>query len=112
MIPRSSTGSTRWKREELVKQLEEEFDRELLEKAMLRVRLRVAPHTWEAFRLTAVEGVPAAEVARRLEMKVSTVYQARSSVLHKLQEERQKLEIAEPGPPPGAETLLAEEAGQ
>src|SRR6266511_1822296 len=33
-------------RDDLVKQLEEEFDRELLDEAMGRVRLRVQPHTW------------------------------------------------------------------
>src|SRR5262249_16626795 len=52
-------------REDLVKHLEEEFDRELLEEAMLRVRLRVAPQTWQAFRLTALEGLSGAEAAGR-----------------------------------------------
>src|SRR5262245_51833051 len=37
-------------REVLVQKLEEAFDHELLDVAKLRVRLRVAPHTWEAFR--------------------------------------------------------------
>src|SRR5262249_18502540 len=36
-------------REDLVQKLEEAFDHELLEAAKARVRLRVAPHTWEAF---------------------------------------------------------------
>jgi RNA polymerase sigma-70 factor (ECF subfamily) len=44
-------------RDDLLKKLDEEFDRELLEEAMARVRLRVAPQTWEAFRLTAPEGL-------------------------------------------------------
>ncbi len=79
-------------RADLVQQVAEEYDRDLLQQAMLRVRLRVAPHTWEAFVLTALETVPAAEVARRLEMKVATVYKARSSVLKLLQEERRELE--------------------
>ena len=47
-------------REDFVTRLQEEFDHELLETAMQRVRLRLAPHNWEAFRLTAIEGVPAA----------------------------------------------------
>src|SRR5262245_28580285 len=42
-------------RADLLGRLEEEFDRELLEVATTRVRLRVEPQTWEAFRLTAVE---------------------------------------------------------
>jgi RNA polymerase sigma-70 factor (ECF subfamily) len=79
-------------REDLARRLEEEFDRELLEHAVVRVRLRVRPHTWEAFRLTALEGVPGAEAAARLNMKVANVYVARSTVQRLLQEERQKLE--------------------
>ncbi len=43
-------------REDLVERLEREFDHELLEEAMIRVRLRVAPHNWEAFRLVAIRG--------------------------------------------------------
>src|SRR5262245_39091603 len=42
--------------EHLVKQLEEECEREMLEAAMARVRLRVQPRTWQAFVLTALEG--------------------------------------------------------
>ena len=75
--------------------IEREGDRELLEKAMALVRLRVKPHTWEAFRLMAFEGVSGAEVAERLGMKVGTVFVARSKVQRMLQEEMQKLE--EPG---------------
>lgn len=83
-------------RDDLVQQLQEQFDMELLQQAMLRVQPRVAPHTWEAFRLTAVEGLPAAEVGRRLHMSVVAVYQARCSVQRRLREERRRLEQ---GPP-------------
>jgi RNA polymerase sigma-70 factor (ECF subfamily) len=79
-------------RDDLVQRLEREFDRELLEKAMLEVRLRVAPHNWEAFRLTALEGVPAAEVAKQLTMKIANVYAARSNVQRLLREQMEKLE--------------------
>jgi len=41
---------------DLVLHLEQEFDREILEEAMLHIRLRVAPQTWQAFWLTAVGG--------------------------------------------------------
>src|SRR5262249_8420190 len=47
----------------LLRQLEEEFDRELLEMAMACVRLRVEAHTWDAFRFTALEGLSRAEAA-------------------------------------------------
>jgi RNA polymerase sigma-70 factor (ECF subfamily) len=74
-------------RDDLAHRLEQQFDRELLDEAMVRVRLRVAPHNWEAFRLTAVDGVAAPEVARRLQMKIANVYAARSNVQRLLREE-------------------------
>jgi RNA polymerase sigma factor (sigma-70 family) len=73
-------------RVDLVRHLEETYDRELLELAMAEVRERVEPHTWEAFRLTAIEGVGAAEVAARLGIAVATVYRARYVVQTKLRE--------------------------
>jgi RNA polymerase sigma factor (sigma-70 family) len=57
-------------RDDLSRELEGLFDLELLEKAMQQVRHRAAPHTWAAFSMTAVEGIPAPEVALRLDMKV------------------------------------------
>jgi RNA polymerase sigma factor (sigma-70 family) len=80
-------------REDLVRKLEEAFDLELLEVAKTRVRLRVAPHTWEAFRLVALEGVPAAEVATKVDLQVAMVYVAKSKVQKMLQEEIEKLEM-------------------
>lgn len=79
-------------RKDLLLQLEEEFDRELLDEATARVRLRVQPHTWEAFVLTAVEGISGAEVAKRLGMQVGTVYVARGKVQKMLQDEVRRLE--------------------
>jgi RNA polymerase sigma-70 factor (ECF subfamily) len=64
--------------DDLVRRLNEQFDRELLEEAETRVRRRVEPHTWEAFRLTAVEGTSGAEAAARLGLKVATVFKAKS----------------------------------
>jgi RNA polymerase sigma factor (sigma-70 family) len=79
-------------REDLLRRIEDEFDLELLEQAMARTRSRVEPATWDAFSLTALEGVPAAEVARRLGKQVATVYVARSNVQRILQEEVAALE--------------------
>ena len=73
-------------RDELVQRLQDAFDQELLEQAMDEVRGRVAAQTWDAFRLTALENVPAAEAAERLGMRVGTVYQARSNVQRLLKE--------------------------
>jgi len=80
-------------REDLAQKLEELFDLELLEAAKVRVRLRVAPHTWEAFRLMALEGLPVAEVAARVRLQVAMVYVAKSKVQKMLQEEIGKLEM-------------------
>ena len=41
---------------DLEKRIEETFDRELLDMAIMRVQERVAPPTWESFRLTASRG--------------------------------------------------------
>jgi len=76
----------------LTQKLEEAFDLELLEAAKVRVRLRVAPHTWEAFRLMALESLPVAEVAARVHLQVAMVYVAKSKVQKMLQEEIGKLE--------------------
>lgn len=80
--------------DDLAQRLEEEFDRELLEQAVLRVRERVQPHTWEAFRLTALEGLTGESTGTRLGMRVATVYVARGKVLRMIQEELRSLEEA------------------
>jgi RNA polymerase sigma-70 factor (ECF subfamily) len=79
-------------RDDLVQRLEREFDRELFEQAMVRVRIRVAPHNWEAFRLTAIDGMESREVARRLDMRIANVYAARSNIQRLLREEVEALE--------------------
>jgi RNA polymerase sigma-70 factor (ECF subfamily) len=81
--------------EDLVRQLEEEFDRELLAEAMDRVRLRVAPQTWQAFVLTALEGLSGAEAASRIPMQVAQVFVAKRRVQKMLTEEVARLEQAE-----------------
>ncbi len=82
-------------REDLVRRLDEEFDRELLDEAAERVRQRVTPRTWQAFELTAVQGLSGAEAAAALGMKVATVFVARSKVQKMLQEEVRRLEGAD-----------------
>ena len=79
-------------REDLMKRLEDEFDRELLDEALARVRQRVTPRTWRAFEMTALEGRSGAETAQAVGMKVATVFVAKSKVQKLLQEERRKLE--------------------
>jgi RNA polymerase sigma-70 factor (ECF subfamily) len=79
-------------RDDLSRRLEQQFDHELLARAMVSVRLRVAPHNWEAFQLTALGGETPQEVARRLAMNVTHVYAARWSVQRLLREEVSRLE--------------------
>ena len=79
-------------RDDLEARLSEAFDREILEGAIARVRLRVEARTWEAFRLTAFEGLSGAEAAARTGMEVATVYKAKSQVTKMLGEEVRRLE--------------------
>jgi RNA polymerase sigma factor (sigma-70 family) len=77
--------------DDLVKHLEDEFRRELMDQAMVRVRLRVEEKTWDAFRLTALEGCPSATAAARLEMNITRVYTAKSEVKSMIRKEIRKL---------------------
>jgi RNA polymerase sigma factor (sigma-70 family) len=79
-------------RDDLVEHLNTQFDQELLEEATARVQLRVAPNSWEAFRLTAVEGLPAAKAATVLGMQTWAVFKAKARVQELLQEEIARLE--------------------
>ena len=74
-------------REDLVKRLEEEFDHEVYDEAVTRVRSRVNPTTWRAFELTAMEERSGAEVAKELGMSVAAVFVARARVQKFLQDE-------------------------
>jgi RNA polymerase sigma-70 factor (ECF subfamily) len=77
--------------EDLEQQMEQAYERELLELAMRRVEPRVKPNTWEAFRLTSIEHLSGAEAAERLTTPVSSVFVAKHRVLKLLEEEVRKL---------------------
>lgn len=81
--------------ESLVEFLDAECDREMLEIAQKRVQLRVEQRTWQAFRLTALEGKSGAEAAAELGMQAGAVYVARSQVQKLLREEIAKLDKRE-----------------
>jgi RNA polymerase sigma-70 factor (ECF subfamily) len=74
--------------DELVQEVDEAFQRDLrqLQQIMAWVQARVQPRSWEAFWRTAMEQEPAAEVARRLGMRVGAVYQAKNRVGQLLRE--------------------------
>lgn len=79
-------------REDLVREMEAEYERELFEEALKRVREQVPAQQWEAFRLTALDQLSGAEAAARLGMLVATVYTARSKVQKLVRDEVQRLE--------------------
>ncbi len=79
-------------RDDLVTRLEAAYDRELLELAASRVRLRIAPQTWDVYRLSAIEQMPVGDVAFKLNMKVAAVYKARNNVQKYLRDEVKYLE--------------------
>lgn len=81
-------------RDDLSDRLADEFDRELYERAAAAVRARVEPHTWEAFRLTGIDGLSGAEAAARLGMQVATVFKAKSKVQKMLKAEIERLQQA------------------
>jgi RNA polymerase sigma-70 factor (ECF subfamily) len=86
-------------RDDLLRRIEDEFDLELLEQAMAFVRTKVEPATWEAFRLTALEGLTGADAAHQLGKQVATVYVLRSNVQKLLQAAVAELEAARGSPP-------------
>ncbi len=83
-------------RDDLVGHLQAEFDRELLEQAIAQVRARIEERTWDAFRLTALDGVPGKQAAADLQMPLSAVYMAKSRVQAMLKKALARLEGADP----------------
>jgi RNA polymerase sigma factor (sigma-70 family) len=79
-------------REDLALRLQDAFDRELLDEAMGRVRLRIEPRTWDAFQLLAIDDWSGAQAAQHLGMKVATVFAYRSKVLRMIREEVTRLD--------------------
>jgi RNA polymerase sigma-70 factor (ECF subfamily) len=92
---------------------EEPGDRELLEKAIRRVRRRVAGRTWEAFRLAALEGLSGREASSQTGLSAAQVYVARRRVIQLLREEARRCEGKEPlrVPTRGAAPKRGEEKG-
>jgi RNA polymerase sigma-70 factor (ECF subfamily) len=72
---------------DLERHLEDAFDQELLELAMHRVEKRTKPANWEAFHLTAVQGLSGADAARQLGIPVASVFVAKHRIQKMLQEE-------------------------
>lgn len=78
-------------RDDMVAMMQRQSDREALEIALARVREQVGTKTWEAFRLTAIEGKDGRTAAEQLGMSISSVYVARHHVRTRLTEEVRKI---------------------
>ena len=72
-----------------------EHQQRLLAWASERVKAEVEPRTWQAFRLTAVEGRSGREAAQELEMSVAAVYLAKSRVMSRLKEFVREVEVSD-----------------
>ena len=79
-------------RDDLERQLQEAFDLEVLQRATARVRTKVEERTWDAFRLTAIDGLSGAEAAGQLGLSVAAVFKAKSNVHRRLREQVALLE--------------------
>jgi RNA polymerase sigma-70 factor (ECF subfamily) len=92
-------------RGDLEARLNEEFDLELLEVAEARVRIRVNPQTWDAYRLVKKQGQPLKEAAHELGLPVGHVSRYANRVVQLMREEIRKLqrdlERGGLGPPDG-----------
>lgn len=72
-----------------------QWEDHLTQRAIETVRGRLDTRTFEAFDLYARRGVPAEEVARRLDMKVNSVHQAKRRVLKAVNEEVARMQEEE-----------------
>jgi DNA-directed RNA polymerase specialized sigma24 family protein len=78
-------------REDPITRIEKAYDTELLELAMQEMEGRVKPHTWQAFRLLAIEQLSGAEVAERLAIDPNLADVARRNVQKMISEAVQRL---------------------
>ena len=71
---------------------EEAWKRELLDRALDKVQLKVSPAHYQLFCLSVVDGRPGAEVARTLGVSLPKVYVVRHRVLRVLRAELQRIQ--------------------
>jgi RNA polymerase sigma-70 factor (ECF subfamily) len=79
-------------RNDISSRLDLEYERTVFQWAADRVRTTVAPHTWQAFWLTHVDGLPIEEVAKQLQTRPGNIYIGRSRVMARIKELVQKYE--------------------
>lgn len=93
-------------RDDFMREIDDECTKQLLEEAMIRVQLRVAPKTWQAFRLTAIEGLSGVDAGLRLGIPASQVFVHKFRVQKLIEAEVRRLDLdgEEPGERPNGET--------
>ena len=64
-----------------------DYERQIFHYAASIVKQDFTPTTWQAFWLTAVEGVPGRDVAERLGLSVAAVYLAKGRVMTRLKDQ-------------------------
>lgn len=69
-----------------------EFQRQLAARAMQTIEAEFEPKTWQAFWQTAIDGLSAAEVSRRIGLSPGAIYVAKSRVLARLKEQVERLQ--------------------
>lgn len=72
--------------------LDHEYQKELFRVAAENIRPDFADNTWNAFWMTSVNERPIEQVADELQMRVGSVYAARSRVIRRLRMEVQRIE--------------------
>lgn len=65
-------------------ELDLEYKRQVYLRAAEKVRAKVTETNWMAFELSAIEGVPIAQVAKELGKSVGAIYAARSRIMKQL----------------------------
>lgn len=81
--------------DEISREVDAEFEREVYLLAAVKVRSEVNSATWRAFELTMIEGAACEDAARTLQKSIGTVYAARSRVVKRLRLQIEHLESAE-----------------
>ena len=76
---------------DLARAWDREHDQHVTQKLLTSVQGDFSPASWEAFRRFALDGLPAAEVARGLGISENAVIRAKSRILKRLREEAGEL---------------------
>ena len=78
--------------DENARQIDAEYQRQLYLRAAEQVRCNVTPTTWQAFELTAIEGMSIEEAAQELGKSIGSVYASLSRIMKQLASIVSKLE--------------------